>query len=197
MDASTPVLNAVIVEGVIIWSDEADYTFDAYFLLIRGGKIIIGTESQPYTHKLVITMHGELTGKQLPEFGNKVIGCHHCTLDIHGTRKTPTWTELASTANVGAKSITLMTAVNWSVGDEIVIASTDYDYNQAEVRRIATISGDGLTITFADALLYKHYAAVESYTDYTGTAKNVPIRAEVGVLTRNIIIKGDDSSSKT
>lgn len=129
VDASTPILNAVIVEGTIIWADEGDYTFDAYYLIVRGGRLIIGTESQPYQHKLVITMHGEYDGKQLPEFGNKVIGCHHCTLDIHGTAKTPTWTELQTTAAVGATSITLTQAVNWAVGDQIVITSTDFDYN--------------------------------------------------------------------
>lgn len=72
VDASTPVLNAVIVEGTIIWADEEDYTFDAHFLIVRGGRLIIGTENKPYQHKLVITMHGEIEDKQLPEFGNKV-----------------------------------------------------------------------------------------------------------------------------
>jgi len=48
VDSSTPVLNAVIVEGTIIWADEGDYTFDAYYIIIRGGNFIIGTESHPY-----------------------------------------------------------------------------------------------------------------------------------------------------
>ena len=37
-------------------------TFDAYFLIVRGGRLIIGTETKPYTHKLVITMHGSYDG---------------------------------------------------------------------------------------------------------------------------------------
>ena len=46
-------------------------------------------------------MHGNYWGKQLPEFGNKVIGCHHCQLDIHGDPKTPTWTFIDATLSPG------------------------------------------------------------------------------------------------
>ena len=37
-------------------------TFDATFLIVRGGRLIIGSETQPYAHKLVITMHGTYDG---------------------------------------------------------------------------------------------------------------------------------------
>lgn len=49
IDKSTPILNAVIVEGVLIFSDEVDYlSFDAYYLIVRFGKLVIGTEKRPY-----------------------------------------------------------------------------------------------------------------------------------------------------
>lgn len=37
-------------------------TFDAEFIIVRGGKFIIGKEDSPYLHKLVITMHGSYDG---------------------------------------------------------------------------------------------------------------------------------------
>ena len=81
------------------------------------GKLIIGQEGNPFRTKLTITMHGNYWGKQLPEFGNKVIGCHHCQLDIHGDPKTPTWTFIDATLNPGDTTLTTSLDVNWVVGD--------------------------------------------------------------------------------
>jgi hypothetical protein len=139
VDESTDVLKAVIVEGRITWSDDKDMTFDAMYIIVRGGAFQVGTEAAPYQNQLIITMHGNYQDSQLPEFGSKVIGCHHCTMDLHGKPKTPTWTVLASTAAAGATQITLNTAVNWSVGDQIIIASTDFDPYQTEQRTITAI----------------------------------------------------------
>jgi len=39
----------VIVEGgTIIFSDEKDMTFDAKYIIFRGGHLIIGLEGEPY-----------------------------------------------------------------------------------------------------------------------------------------------------
>ncbi len=43
-----PELNLVVVEGTLIFSDEADFTFDVHYLIIRMGEFIIGTEDNPY-----------------------------------------------------------------------------------------------------------------------------------------------------
>jgi hypothetical protein len=48
--------------------------------------------------------------------------------------------------------------VSWAVGDQIVLASTDFNQLQAEQRSIATISGT--TITFTPALVYEHFASL-------------------------------------
>ena len=67
------------------------------------------------------------------------------TLNLHGDR-THTWTKLASTAKAGSTSIEVLDAAGWRVGDEIVLASTDFDPRQAERRTIAAISGNTLTL---------------------------------------------------
>jgi len=68
----------------------------------------------------------------MPEFGNKMIGVHKGSIDMHGTPKTPTWTELETSVDGEATSITVIESTNWKVGDEIVIASTSYDHKEAE-----------------------------------------------------------------
>jgi hypothetical protein len=60
---STPILEAVIVEGSIIFpSDDLNLThlrtFDAYYVFVNGGYFEAGTEDYPYLSKLIITMHG-------------------------------------------------------------------------------------------------------------------------------------------
>ncbi len=72
--------------------------------------------------------------------GNKVIGCHECTFDIHGERRSKVWTLLSETADVSATTIKLTDVVDWAVGEEIVIASSDWQHLHAERRIIKTIS---------------------------------------------------------
>lgn len=86
-------------------------------------------------------------------------------------------------------------ALNWAVGDEIVIASSSYDYTEEEVREITGVqdNGDGTTtLTLNAALNYKHYGEIETYGE-PGSEKQIDMRAEVALLSRNIKIKGLDS----
>ncbi len=43
----------------------------------------------------------------MPVMGNKVIGCHSCTFDIHGVQPSHYYTLLSTTANIGDTSITV------------------------------------------------------------------------------------------
>lgn len=59
---STPILSAVLVEGSLIFppnTTNPDHvrTFDAHYVLVKGGYLEAGTEDFPYTSKLVITMY--------------------------------------------------------------------------------------------------------------------------------------------
>jgi hypothetical protein len=51
---------------------------------------------------------------------------------------------------------------------------------------IASVSTDKMTITVTSPFKFRHYSAIENHagTDFV-------MRAEVGLLTRNILIKGD------
>ena len=96
----------------------------------------VGTEEFPYTSKLTITMHSSASDPYLPIYGNKVIGVRYGTLDMHGVKREPTWTVLESTVEAGGTKITLREKVDWKVGEQIGIASTDFDGRQGEKRRI-------------------------------------------------------------
>jgi hypothetical protein len=114
---SSPLLNAVIVEGSIIFAPDDDPNheryFDARYIFISGGLMEVGTEEFPYTSKITITMHGLLSDPYLPIYGNKVIGVRYGTLDMHGVERTPTWTLLEYTVEAGESVITVQEAVDW------------------------------------------------------------------------------------
>ena len=66
------------------------------------------------------------------------------------------------------------------IGDKIVVASTDFDWEEAEEFEIVSITGNTITI---DAEVY-HTHVAETY-------HGVEMYAEVGLLTRRVKIHGD------
>ena len=164
-------------------------TFDANFLICMGGRVQIGTFEEPFTKKLIITMHGDKdNSKQLPEFGNKVWGFHHgATLDMHGVPR-KTWTLLSKTVKLGESQISLTEVVDWVAGEEIAIASTDFNHNHSEARIIKAVSTDKKTVTLDRALDFTHFSEVEKYD-----GKDFPMQCEVGLLTRNVVYRGHPS----
>ena len=106
---SSPQLNAVIVEGSLIFAPDADPNheryFDAHYIFVSGGLMEVGTEEFPYTSKITITMHSQLSDPYLPIYGNKVIGVRYGTLDMHGIVRNKTWTLLETTVEAGGSVI--------------------------------------------------------------------------------------------
>ena len=91
-------------------------------------------------------MYGDYYGKQMPTVGNKGISMREGKFSMHGVPLTNTWTRLAANATIGATQIQLELDVSseWKAGDEIVIASTEYDFNQAEVRKIVSFQANNM-----------------------------------------------------
>lgn len=162
---ATPLLSAVVVEGSLIIAPDADpnhhRTFDAHYVFVKNGTLEVGTEEYPYTSKITITMHGNAESPYIPIYGNKVLAVRYGTLDMHGIKRTPTWTSLESTAKADSKTITLQEAVDWKVGEQIVIAPTGFDAEEAEKRTIKQIDNSNPgkpVITLDSALRFKHFA---------------------------------------
>jgi hypothetical protein len=200
---STPILSFLTVEGSLIFAPDADpehqRTFDAKYVMVRGGYFEAGTNEYPYTSKLTITMHSTVDDPYLPIYGNKVIGVRFGQIELHGVHRPITWTDLKSTAEVGATEIVLNDmngeTLDWQVGEKIVIASTDFVGRHAEQREIVAITdlGTNPRITLDSPLEYKHFAGVE--TVGTGADDWIEMRAEVGLLTRNLKFQGNPEDS--
>ncbi|XP_073714829.1 fibrocystin-L [Misgurnus anguillicaudatus] len=192
LDTSTPVLKMLLIQGGWLIFDEADIELQAENILITdGGALQIGTEQQPFQHKAIITLHGHLRSKELPVYGAKTLAVRQGVLDLHGIPVPVPWTRLSQTAQKGSRTLTLMDAVTWKTGDEIVIASTGDRRSQREneLRRIALVSADGRTLTLTEPLTYTHLGVSVTLTN--GTV--LEARAEVGLLTRNIVVRGSNN----
>ena len=85
----------------------------------------------------------------------------------------------------GERTIHLMDDVlNWEQGDELVLASTDFDLNQAEV---VTVKACEQNSCIVDGLVkYDHFGEIDSGVD---------MRGEVGLLSRNVLIHGEMEGS--
>ena len=190
----SPIINAIICEGSLLFVPESDPEhhryFDANYIFVTGGKMEVGTEEFPYTSKITITMHGSIDDPYIPIYGNKVIGCRFCTLDMHGITRTPTWTKLASTVEAGENVITLAEEVDWQVGELVGVAPTGFDSREGEHRYITAVSADKKTLTLDRAFDYKHFAMIQEYGD-----KTIDTRAEIGLLSRNVRFRGDPETS--
>ncbi|MBK7115820.1 MAG: G8 domain-containing protein [Proteobacteria bacterium] len=184
LDVSPPALNGVTINGKLAFADNADVELTTEWVMIHG-ELAIGTEAKPHTRKATITLTDTVKEEEMMGMGDRGIMLAGGTLNLHGDR-THTWTKLAATAAAGATSIQVLNAAGWRVGDEIILASTDFDPRQAERRTISAISGN--TITLAKPLEYMHFGKVTFDVDERG---------EVGLLTRNIKIQASEDAAQT
>lgn len=153
----------------------------------------VGTEDHPYTSRITFTMHGNISSPYLPIFGNKCIAVKEATLDMHGITRTPTWTVLNATVLPGATTVTLSEAVDWVAGEEIAIAATSYNGREGEQRRIVSVDNTNAAnpvLTLDEPLDFKHFAMIQYYGD-----DFIDMRAEVGLLTRNVKYQGSSYDS--
>jgi cell surface hyaluronidase len=176
-----------------------NFTITTKGIMVMGSSALfeIGSVASPYTGNCTITLTGSTTTDVLfTGMGTKVIGAMSGgTIRFEGLSKN-SWVNLGANAAISANSITLSEAVNWQIGDEIVITSSRPDWNEAEKRTITAKSADNKTISFSTPLAYPHTGIINSYTRPTdGKTWTTDLRAEVGLLTHNIKVQGDASST--
>lgn len=185
LDVSPPPLASLAIAGALVF-DEADLDLTAGWITVSG-TLRIGTSADPFDHRATITLTGSPDAPSVDGMGNRMLGVTGGTLDLHGEPRVG-WTRLAATAPAGATQLVLESSPEWRVGDKLVVASTDFDPNRAEVVTVAGRSGS--MVTLAQPLAFAHYGELQ-----TIAGRTVDERAEVGLLTRNILIQGDSATS--
>ena len=185
LDTDAPGLRSLTIRGRLTFSDQQDIGLETEWIHVAGGSLTIGTADNPHASRATITLTDNVTGEDVNGMGDRGIMLMGGTLNLHGTSEN-TWTKLAATAERGATEVQLLDASGWAVGDEIVLASTDYNPRQAERRTITGISGN--TVSFAEPLAYMHFGEITFGVDERG---------EVANLTRNIVIQATEDADET
>ena len=185
LDVSPPALASLSIDGKLTFANNADLELTTEWVMLHG-ELEIGTEARPHTRRATITLTNNVPDEEpMKDMGDRGIMLVGGTLNLHGDRK-HTWTKLAQTAAAGSNSIQVLDASGWRVGDELVLASTDFDPRQAERRTISAIKGNAITLD--RTLEYMHFGEVTFGVDERG---------EVGLLTRNIRIQASADADKS
>jgi hypothetical protein len=184
LDVSPPALNGLTIMGKLAFADDKDLELTTEWIMLHG-ELQIGTEAKPHTRKATITLTDKVKGEMMMGMGDRGIMISGGTLNLHGDRQNA-WTKLAKTAQAGTNAIEVLDAKQWRVGDEIVLASTDFNPRQAERRTITAVSGN--TVTIDSPLEYMHFGAI---------TYDVDERGEVGLLTRNIKVQASEDAAQS
>lgn len=183
----------IVVEGKLT-VERANRTLLCDYLLVQttGAVFEVGTNASRFTQNFTLTLKGLSTESPLASMGAKLLGAHNGgTLDIHA-RDRVEWTHLGVNAAAGATSLTLAEAVDWAVGDSIMVTSSRQSWSEAETRTITAVSADMKTVSFNTGLSYLHNGSTITKTRSTDNKSwTVDMRAEVALLSRNVKIQGD------
>eukprot|EP01138_Halocafeteria_seosinensis_P003625 gb/GECG01003704.1/.p1 GENE.gb/GECG01003704.1/~~gb/GECG01003704.1/.p1 ORF type:complete len:3814 (+),score=427.70 gb/GECG01003704.1/:1-11442(+) len=211
LDQSTPVLWVLLIEGELIF-DNQDLSLDANYILINGGRFEVGREDNPFYHRAVITLHGDRwESVQVPTVGAKVLSVFNVGansghghgnnpapdeigyLDLHGKPRIRSWTFLESTASAGDDEIHTAEDVDFEPGDRLIVTSNGRNFRETEEVEVASVCG-ARCLKIKGEFQYAHGVEVFEAGKYGHS--DVHMRSEVGLLSRNILVKGDDNSRK-
>lgn len=93
-------------------------------------------------------------------------------------------------------SITLKGPVDWQIGNQIVIGTTGdkFSVGQNEVATIVSVSDDLRVLTLDKKLSFDHLSEMRTVGSNDSQVL-INIEAEVGILTRNVVFKGNENKS--
>jgi hypothetical protein len=174
--------------------ERANRTLLCDSLVVQGSGAVfeVGTASNRFLQNFTLTLKG-LAAESTPTMGAKALGSQNGgTLQIHGQNRVE-WTFLGANAAVGATSVTLSEDIDWKVGETILITSSRLAWNEAETRTITAVNGR--TVSFSPGLGYFHSGSMTTRArSRDGKSWTANLRAEVGLLSRNVKIQGDAAS---
>lgn len=150
------------------------------------GNFFIGSDLNRYSKKAIFDLACNSTYPSPDERRKSIVVRSGASISLYGRKaSTLSWTKLNATAQKGSQCLSLAEVSDeWEIGDEIVIASTDFDPHQAEKRKIIGFNDSrypGCNLVLNEPLKFSHYGRISEGVDQRG---------EVGLLTRNIVFRG-------
>ncbi|KAF2072731.1 hypothetical protein CYY_005947 [Polysphondylium violaceum] len=193
---SNRINNLTILAGgqLVFSSKHGPVSLTATYIYVFG-KFEIGSESCKYAEKATITLTG--TADRIPvsdpRMGIKFIGVFPPgEIEIHGhlSEPIPSWGKLIKNVSVNDTILSLNKDVSkWPLQSTIVVGSTDYDHHQSEEAIIVACPDCTKNqVKISKPLKYPHFGQFTQGIDQ---------RAEVGLLSRNILFRGEMNANCT
>ena len=191
-------LSAVCVGGTLTFDTTVSTLLWVTNLMVEpSGALLVGSAANPVPASVTAQIVIANTPSTDPgQYGTGFISMGKVLM--RGATKNPTWGRLAVEPVAGNTILTLAEAVTgWLPGDRIVIPDTRHMTSndvtgfqpttpQWEERTLASVSGDGKTLTLTAALTFAHLGA----RDGNGVLDFLP---HVGNLTRNVVIRSESA----
>ncbi|KAM9952753.1 hypothetical protein ACTFIR_007808 [Dictyostelium discoideum] len=185
--SQTAIYQRIVIPATseLIFAD-SNLTMNVKDILVQG-KFIMGTTKCRYNANINIIFHGSKTKVDTiaPFYGSKGIAVSAGGfISVHGKQYHNSWTKLSSTVWSGDRIIYVQDNINWEVGQQVLITTSQFKDeldNQNEVLTIKSISGK--VIEFTTPIKFYHYGGKE-------------YQAEVALLSRRIIFQGNDESDQ-
>ena len=194
VDRNTPRLAQIYVEGTLTFDDTVpSITLNASTIILNGGTLLAGSPQTPYPSTINIVMQNAGINDTFPSQLSKTILCNACKLRLYGIDKV-SWASLdarSAIAGITTDSFVTSSAVNWSVGDEVVISTSFLDQSSTERRIISAIN---MTQKIINVTVPLQWPSRHIGNDATNlSVGNLTLSSQVGLLSRNIKIQGDST----
>lgn len=213
LDETPPDLGGLTINGVLEF-DRKDLELTSEWIMVNG-MLRVGYEHTPFEQQAIITLNDTDTEASIMDMGTRgimVMG----SLELHGTIPEVLWTKLDEHAPVGSTTLSLIDESDWKVGDQIVIAPTDYyeaGFGASITQRVEVEGIDGNQLMISEGLNAHRwgllqYATADGMSTDPSNAVSPPVadtetestplvldqRAEVANMTRNIVVQAPDDT---
>lgn len=214
LDENTPELGGLTILGTLQFAHQ-NLNLSASWIMLHG-TLQIGTPSNLFTHKAIITLTGSDVNESVMGMGTRGIMVMGGALELHAASPSVLYTKLNQNADAGATAIQVVQTTNWNIGDEIALTPTDY-YNAANgnavSQRVSITGTAGNNISISQGLNSFRWGLLQyatptgisldsnnrvvppkANTDSTFTPTILDERAVVANLTRNIVIQAPNDA---
>ncbi|MCO4793523.1 MAG: hypothetical protein KC493_07420 [Bacteriovoracaceae bacterium] len=215
LDQSTNIDTLTVYGTLLCDEDNADPVVELKVKTIYiHGTFQCGTSSNTYDKKMIISLkENNVNPTQDPSYRG-IIVMDEGSLILNGNRKRVGWTKLGATAYPGQDYIIIQNKKlvqttrsrtkdlisaqiqnKFLVGDKVVIGPTGFDYSEAESFTITSIDPLNPYKLYIDGTIqHQHYGQKQFFSSRIKGNILLDERAEVANLTRNILIRSDESN---
>jgi len=193
VEGPSPIFRQIQIRGKLQFKDKNDRHLRCKNIFNHGGHFFIGEKEAPFQRTARITLYGSREEHYIVydsqiDTGNKLLS-NIGVIRFYGKARNSLKTRLHVSAFAGTNEITVAPELDLVKGDRLALAATGYGGTESEDVIVEQYDAATGVVGLKDNLKFFHWGLKDT-TDQL----DVDMRGEVALLSRNIIIEGDDSN---